>query len=274
MTYADRLNRWNRWFDQTPEDWHLHIVLWPLVLAGFINMQLTIASGFPFGALVLLALLAMASIRLPYLRGWIVPGADPARDEGARLVFGRADWIYDLNQWYEGLPDDRRFTVIPAVLIVAGGINMWLTLAHGWTFGGLFLLALLALIVVRAPYVWGVIAAPEKRTESALLGAWLHDVNRWYDELPRERRFWTSLATLAIVCVIDLPLAGSVGVPLALLFAIELLLLVVLRAPYLSGMLDSPERRLLVTGGTRQLTAETVPPLQLVAREAEHTAEA
>jgi hypothetical protein len=277
MTYADRLNRWNRWFDGTPDDWHAHIVLWPLVLAGFINMQLSIASGFPFGVLVLLALLWIASIRLPYTRGWIVPGPDPARDEGARLVFGRADWIYDINERYEAMPDDRRFFVIPAILIVAGTLNLWLTFEHGWVFGGLFLLVLLVVLAVRAPYVWGVIAPPEKVTESPLLSAWLHDINRAFDDLPRETRFWTSVAVLGLVCIVDLPLASGIGVPLLLLFAIEFLALILVRAPYLSGMLDSPNRRLMPAreaAAPLQIAAEAAPPLNLAAPEMAGTAQA
>jgi hypothetical protein len=145
-------------------------------------------------------------------------------------------------------------------------------------FGGLFLLVLLAVIAVRAPYVWGVIAPPEKLTEGALLSAWLHDLNRSFDELPRERRFWTSVAALAVVCAIDLPLAGALGIPLALLFALEFLALILLRAPFLSGVLESPNRRLMpAQEPPLRIAAETVPPLNLAAPTMvaeEHAAEA
>jgi len=262
MTYADRLNRWNRWFDSTPEEWHAHILLWPLAFAGFINMQLSIASGFPFGVLVLLGLLVIASIRLPYTRGWIVPGPDPASDTGARFQFGRADWIHDLNERYEALPEARRFFVIPAILIVAGTANLVLTATRGWTFGGLFLLVLLAVLLVRVPYVWGVIAPSEKVIEGPLGRAWLHDANRWYDDLSRERRFWTAVGSLGAVAVLDLLLAGGPGAPLALLFAFEILLLVVLRAPYVSGLVDSPNRR-IAAAATPRIAADPLPPLTL-----------
>ncbi len=266
MTYADRLNRWNRWYDSTPEDWHPHIVLWPLAFAGFINMQLSIASGFPFGVLVLLGLLAIASIRLPYTRGWIVPGPDAASDTGATFKFGRADWIYEINQRYEAVPEDRRFFIIPAILIVGGTLNLILTAARGWAFGGIFLLVLLAVLLVRAPYVWGMLLPPEKVTESPLARAWIHDANRWYDELSGESRFWTSIGAIGVVCVIDLLLVGSVGVPLALLFALELLILVVIRAPYISGMVESPTRR-LAPHTPAMLTADVVPPVSFAAHE-------
>jgi hypothetical protein len=260
MTYADRLIRWNRWYDSTPEDWHPHIVLWPLAFAGFINMQLSIASGFPFGVLVLLGLLVIASIRLPYKRGWIVPPPEAAGDVGATFNFGRADWVYEINQRYEAVPEDRRFFVIPAILIVAGTLNLILTAARGWAFGGLFLLALLAVLLIRLPFVWGMLLPPEKVTESPLTRAWIHDANRWYDELPGERRFWTSVAAMGVVCVIDLLLVGSVGIPLALIFALELLALVVLRAPYVTGMVESPTRR-LAPRTSALLTANVVPPV-------------
>jgi hypothetical protein len=273
MAFADRLIRWNRWFDDTPEDWHAHIVLWPLAFAGFLNMQLTIASGFPFGVLVLLTLLGFATVRLPYTRGWIIPGPDPASDTGARFLFGRADWLYDLNARYEALPETRRFFVIPGILILGGTLNLVMTFTRGWAFGGVFLLVLLAVIALRAPYVWGVIAAPEKVTEGPLARAWLHDVNRWYDDLPGERRFWTSVAALAVVCVIDL-LLGGLGAPLALLFAVELLVLVGIRAPYVSGMVESPDRRLMPAAtATRRITADSMPPLSLAARESVGVAE-
>jgi hypothetical protein len=89
-------------------------------------------------------------------------------------------------------------------------------------------------------------------------------LNRWFDELPRERRFWTTVGALGVVCIINLPLAGSVGIPLALLFALELLALILIRAPYISGMVESPSRR-LAPREMRQLAAETVPPLNIAA---------
>jgi hypothetical protein len=243
-------------------------VLWPLAFAGFINMQLSIASGFPFGVLVLLGLLAIASIRLPYKRGWIVPAPDAAGGVGATFNFGRADWVYEINQRYDAVPEDRRFFVIPAILIVAGTLNLILTAARGWAFGGLFLLALLAVLLIRLPYVWGMLLPPEKVTHSPLARAWIHDANRWYDELPAERRFWTSIAAIGVVCVIDLLLVGSVGVPLALLFALELLAVVGLRAPYMSGMVESPTRR-LAPRTSAMLTANVVPPVNF-AHETAH----
>jgi hypothetical protein len=58
------------------------------------------------------------------------------------------------------MPEWRRFWVFPAILIVVGGINMALTLASGFPFALLFLLALLVIIAVRAPYAWGWLTPP------------------------------------------------------------------------------------------------------------------
>jgi hypothetical protein len=271
MTLADRLIRWNRWFDAVPEDWHAHILLWPLAFAGFVNMQLSIASGFPFGVLVLLGLAAIAAIRLPYTRGWIVPGTEPG-GTGARFLFGHADWLYDLNQRYEALPDTPRFFVIPGILIAGGTLNLIMTFTRGWAFGGVFLVVLLAVLCARAPFVWGMLPEPETITESPLSRAWLYDGNRWYDELPAERRFWTSVVAIGVVCVVDLLLVGSLGTPLALLFLLELLVLVALRAPYVSGLIESPTRR-LAAPAPRQLAMQVPAPLSLGTRQLQSAGE-
>ncbi len=83
MTYADRLQRWNRWYDETPDDWRFHLVVWGLVAVGTINMFLTIAVGFPFALLLVLAILAIAAVRYPIgsagCRAWMpAPAAAPA----------------------------------------------------------------------------------------------------------------------------------------------------------------------------------------------------
>jgi hypothetical protein len=238
MTTADRLTQWNRWYDGTPEHLRSHIVLWPLVLAGFLNMQLSIAGGFPFGLLVLLAIVAMAAVRLPYTLGWIKPG-----EGGARLEVGRIDWVCDINQRYDALPEDTRFWVLPAILIVAGTLSMWLTGAHGWAFGSLFLIVVLALIALRAPYQWHMITPPpEGITKGPILVSWAYDVNRWYDGLGQERRFWTVLVGLGVVCAFDLWLVSGHGVSLFVLFVLELIALALIRAPYVTGALSLAPR--------------------------------
>ena len=156
MTYADRLNRWNRWYDGAPEEWRSQIVLWPLLLLGFINMQMTIAGGFPFGLLVLLGLIAIAAVRMPYTLGWIKPA-----DGGARIEVGRIDWLYDLNSSYDALPSARRFWLFVAAVVVITAVSLDLTLAYGMPFFLLFLIAFLLILGVRAPYVAGWISNGE-----------------------------------------------------------------------------------------------------------------
>jgi hypothetical protein len=66
-----------------------------------------------------------------------------------------ADRVIRLNLWYDALPELQRFLVFPTVLVIAGAINMVWTISYGYPFGLLFLMALLALIAIRAPYKAG-----------------------------------------------------------------------------------------------------------------------
>ena len=239
MTYADRLNRWNRWYDGAPEEWRSQIVLWPLLLLGFINMQMTIAGGFPFGLLVLLGLIAIAAVRMPYTLGWIKPA-----DGGARIEVGRIDWLYDLNTSYDALPASRRFWVIPAILIVVGAINMKLTLSAGYSFGLLFLLALLAIIVVRAPFAAGLVTPPPAERGAPLVPYWLTGINGRYDALPSARRFWLFVAAVVVITAVSLDLTLAYGMPFFLLFLIAFLLILGVRAPYVAGWISNGETAL------------------------------
>ena len=155
MTYADRLYRWNRLYDEAPGEWRFQIIFWFIITVGAINMTLTIADGFPFGLLVLLGVIWLASIRVPYALGWVKHDRPVASEGGARMQIQPAVWMWRLNLWYEAVPEfDRPFYLVGA-LIVAGAINMALTIAHAFTFGLLFLIALLAVIIIRAPFVAG-----------------------------------------------------------------------------------------------------------------------
>lgn len=158
MTYAERAQTWNEWYDGLPDRWRFQVVLWPLLLVGTVNMMLTISSGFPFGLLLILAILFIAFVRVPHKAGWV--RADRELPAGRGVHLGRVDWAWRLNQRYDAMPEWRRFWVIPAVLIVAGAVNMALTLAGAFPFALLFLLALLAIIALRAPYVWGWLTPP------------------------------------------------------------------------------------------------------------------
>lgn len=140
-----------------PNEWRFQFVLWPLIVLGAINILLTVSMRFPFGLLLLLGILFVAAIRVPFLlRPAALAGGVPS--EGAdqtNLQIGGADWLIDLNRRYDALPEFRRFWLFPAVLVIAGAINMLLTINSGFPFGLLFLLALLVMVLMRAPYAAG-----------------------------------------------------------------------------------------------------------------------
>jgi hypothetical protein len=257
MTYADRLNRWNQWYDSTPEEWRSQIVLWPLLLLGFINMQMTIAGGFPFGLLVLLGLIAVAAVRLPYTLGWIKPGR--AEGDGARIELGRIDWLYDLNNSYDALPTHQRFWIIPAILIVVGAINMKLTLAAGYPFGLLFLIALLAIILVRAPFAAGLVTPPPAMREASLVPHWLSSINGRYDSMPPAQRFYSFVAAVVIITGVSLDLTLTHGMPFFLLFLIAFLVIIAVRAPYVAGWISNGQPAL--THDSPVLALEQTPAL-------------
>jgi hypothetical protein len=153
MSFADRVVRWNRWYDGVPEMWRFQVVVWSLLAVGAINMLLTLAIGFPFALLVVFGIIALTAIRLPYVLGWVAASEVVPADR--LFTIPRADQLVEINLWYEALPDARRIWVYPGVLLIAGAINMMMTISYGFPFGILFLLALLALIAVRAPYTAG-----------------------------------------------------------------------------------------------------------------------
>ena len=155
MTSADRLQRWNLWYERTPEDWRFQLVVWALVVVGAVNMLLTIAIGFPFALLVGLAIAAIAAVRVPYVLGWVRTDGEAPGGGGARLEIKAPSWVLGANRWYDGLDDTQRPLVLLAALAIPGAINMLLTFAGGFPFGLLFLLAVLALIAIRAPYAAG-----------------------------------------------------------------------------------------------------------------------
>ena len=164
MTVAERLYRWNRWYDGLPQEWRFQVVLWPLIVLGAVNMLLSFSIRFPFGLLVLAGVLCVAAIRAPYALGWITSAEAMAPDDSGtqRLEIGGAgaEWLVGLNRRYEAIPEERRFWVFPAILVIAGAINMQLTINHGYPFGLIFLIVLLAGIVIRAPYAHGLLRLP------------------------------------------------------------------------------------------------------------------
>ncbi len=153
MSVAERVAKWNRWYDTVPGEWRFQFVLWSLLVLGTLNMMLTVATGFPFALLVLLGIAVIAGIRVPYVFGWVAETTSV--DTGSSVQIEGAAWLIDLNHRYEELPEARRLWVYPTVLLIAGTINMMLTIRYGFPFGLLFLVALLALVALRAPYTAG-----------------------------------------------------------------------------------------------------------------------
>ncbi|GAA0603687.1 hypothetical protein GCM10009416_46620 [Craurococcus roseus] len=171
MTNADRLQRWNQLYDRTPERWRFQVAVWALVAVGAVNMLLTIAVGFPFALLLGLAILAMAAVRVPYALGWLRTEGDAAGGgDRARMEIEAPSWMIRVNRWYDGLDETQRPLVLLAALAIPGAINMLLTFAGGFPFGLLFLLAVLALVVIRAPYTAGWYKEPQSSAGDPALG--------------------------------------------------------------------------------------------------------
>jgi type III secretory pathway component EscV len=169
MTNAERLQRWNQMYERTPEPWRFQLVVWALVIIGAVNMLLTIAVGFPFALLLGLAIAAMAVVRVPYAMGWLKADGGAEEGAGARMEIRAPDWVLRVNRWYDGLDEMQRPLVLLAALAIPGALNMLLTFAGGFPFGLLFLLAVLAVIAVRAPYAAGWLN--EKPAAGATVGA-------------------------------------------------------------------------------------------------------
>jgi len=154
MTETDRLYRWNRWYDQQPEGWRSQIIVWFLVALAAFNTALSIWTGFPLLLLVVLAIAAIALVRVPYRMGWLHAPAG-GEEQPATLQIETWEWVHRANQWYDAQPEGKRAVVVIAILVAAGAINMLLTFASGFAFGLLFLLAFLVLIAIRVPHVNG-----------------------------------------------------------------------------------------------------------------------
>jgi hypothetical protein len=169
MSIAERVAMWNRWYDTVPGEWRFQYVIWSLLVLGTINMALTVAIRFPFALLVLLGIIVITAIRVPYVLGWVNPPTGVDANWNFRI--DGAAWLTDLNHRYESLPESRRFWVYPMVLLIAGAINMMLTIRYGFPFGLLFLVALLALVILRAPYSAGWLRSSVKAAAPAASGA-------------------------------------------------------------------------------------------------------
>ncbi|MBV9653236.1 MAG: hypothetical protein JOZ42_01600 [Acetobacteraceae bacterium] len=170
MTFAQRVEKLNAWYEGLPEDWRFQAIVWFLVVISAINMTLTIAIRFPFGLLTLIAIIAVAIVRAPQVMGWVKSGSARAASgvSAARMEIQPYGWVTNVNRWYDGLPETRSAWVPVGVLLIAGALNMIFTVKYGFPFGLLFLLALLALIAIRAPYSAGWLATSGSRGEGMI----------------------------------------------------------------------------------------------------------
>ena len=169
--------------------------------------------------------------------------------------------MISLNRWYESLPETRRMLVIPAILIVVGGINMAMTIGNGFPFGLLFLIALLVILALRAPYAWGFVRDPAGHATAApdqglpdlsphlqIEADWLYDANLKYNALPETTRMMVIPLFLAVVGGINMSLTIGTGFPFGLLFLLGVIAVVGFRLPFEAGWLKQPgERRAAVT---------------------------
>lgn len=155
MTYAQRLEYWNRLYDEAPEGIRLNVVLWGVAIVGAVNMLLTVTIYFPFALLILFAIIAIAAIRVPHALGWVRYAEGDAPHQEARMEIEGCDALIRWNEWFDAMPYQRQWAWLLGTLLPIGFINMALSICAGFPFGLLMLFALLAGIVLRGPYVWG-----------------------------------------------------------------------------------------------------------------------
>jgi hypothetical protein len=161
MEQESSIARWNRLYEGVPEHLRFWLVVWILIGVGAINMMLTIWLGFPFGLLVVIAIAAMAYIRfapqlnLPEQPAPQLLQSQPgmAEDDETTVLSGWKNAFPTFNGWMDNIGELPRLGVHLGVLVVAGIINMLLSINSEFPFGILVLIALLALALIRGPWV-------------------------------------------------------------------------------------------------------------------------
>lgn len=122
--------RANRWYDEAPEGWRFKLVVWGLVALGALNMLLTIVVRFPFGLMLLLAIIVLTAIRLPYALGWLKP-ADAATEgapgdapvQAAWFEVEPPGWVLSLNHWYDDHSEFGRMAIMLGTVVAIGAVN-------------------------------------------------------------------------------------------------------------------------------------------------------
>jgi hypothetical protein len=178
MQVEGPIARWNRFYDEAPEELRFPMLVWGLVAVGGLNMLLTIWFGFPFGLLLVAAIAAMAYIRvaprlnLPSLAAGPVEmprwSTDATYGEPPFLA-SMAGSFPGLNTALDAMPEIQRLGIYLGVLALAGIINMLLTINAGFPFGLLFLVAFLGLALIRGPWVRARVRAAYLQARAARL---------------------------------------------------------------------------------------------------------
>lgn len=154
------VQQWNAWYDGLPQEWRFQVVLWPIIAVAALNMLLTFAVDFPFGLLLLIAIFCLAAIRVPYALDRTGPDGTAPSVGGRgsyRFDLANADRLIELNRQYDEMPEFRQTWLFLAIILTVGAVNMLLTITLDFPFGLLLLLAILALVAIRAPYVSGML---------------------------------------------------------------------------------------------------------------------
>lgn len=82
----DWVRQVNVWYDSQTEMGKRVVLLGIILGAGAINMLLTFSSGFPFGLLFLIVILALICVRVPYEAGWLKqPGTNADTASGSEV---------------------------------------------------------------------------------------------------------------------------------------------------------------------------------------------
>jgi len=154
-------------------------------------------------------------------------------------------WMNDLNRWYDRLPPGSRFQVVLWPLVLISALNMALTVAWHFPFGLLTVVGIVFIAVVRVP---DSIRRRRDPTPAAagetiqIEADWINDLNRRYEAIPENWRFFVPLLILLAAGAVNMLLTIHLHFPFGLLFLLVLLALVAIRGPYRAGWIKPMQR--------------------------------
>ncbi len=108
MNAVDRMVSWNRWYDRLPPEWRFHLVLWPFIILGAINLMLTVSIRLPFGLLLILGFFAVGVVRAAYLQGRYRPSPALATASEGGASYRLPSWVIAANRRYDALAETQR----------------------------------------------------------------------------------------------------------------------------------------------------------------------